>query len=280
MRFIQVDSKLCKSLLQRVSNWYHLYREHYDLIYEFPNNNLTSKWLLRAFCAEKIVAMNEIVPKGVPRYRFLLNFLAENGIPHVEKDEVFDWKFTQEETLCADAWFRNLSFPNGWMPFAMCVGGKNKLQHWPIERYAKILSFLVECHFFPLIFGSYAERYDVENLLAMVGTGMFIHNLSSLSLREKILVMKKCAFYIGNDTGPMHLAGVAGIPIIVICSARAPRNYWHPLSKRVLTLTADVPCQECRATICPMGNPAPCINSIMVETVMSKTISFLKEPFS
>lgn len=278
MRFTRVETTLCKSLKQRFLNWLHLHREHYDLIFELPNNRLSPRWLMKSFGAKQLVTMDEISPQGMPRYRFLLDFLDKNGIPRVPDDENICWRFTPEEQAHSDMWMKQLPLPEGSVPFALCVGGKNQLQHWPIERYTKVLTKLLDdenSKLFPIIFGASPERQDAEMLIRTLGVGIFIQDLPYMSLREEILALRKCAFYFGNDTGVMHLAGAAGIPVFSICSARAPTNYWRPLSKVSRILTANIPCHECRNTICPKGNPAPCITQISADMVYGEIRSFI-----
>jgi ADP-heptose:LPS heptosyltransferase len=269
MRFTNVEPGLFSSPFRRFGNWCALFAEHYDVIYELPNNRLSPKWLLRAFGAKKLVALDKIEPDGVPRSRFLLDFLAANGIPRVPGDEHIDFAFTPEEKQRADAWFDALPIPDGKTPFALCVGGKNPLQHWPLDRYAAVLKDLLrEKPLFPVVFGSIGERGDAKRLIRECGCGVFSQDMEPLTLREMIPVLSRCRFYFGNDTGIMHLAGAAGIPIIGICSARAPHNYWRPLSDSVQLLAADIPCRGCRATVCRMGELAPCIDKVGVDRVM------------
>ena len=40
-------------------------------------------------------------------------------------------------------------------------------------------------------------------------------------MRETAAILERCAGYIGNDSGPAHLAAAAGIPVVMI-SAYAP----------------------------------------------------------
>ena len=41
--FRQVPERLMQQPWKRISNWYLLFREHYDIIYELPCNTLTPK---------------------------------------------------------------------------------------------------------------------------------------------------------------------------------------------------------------------------------------------
>jgi heptosyltransferase-2 len=49
----------------------------------------------------------------------------------------------------------------------------------------------------------------------------------SLPLRVVVAVISECALFIGNDTGPKHLAAAAGVPVIEISShpAGGTRGY-------------------------------------------------------
>jgi ADP-heptose:LPS heptosyltransferase len=44
---------------------------------------------------------------------------------------------------------------------------------------------------------------------------------------------------VGNDTGPTHVAAVAGIPIVMIGDSRAPTRY-YPLSPRIGVVRTNV----------------------------------------
>jgi ADP-heptose:LPS heptosyltransferase len=43
-----------------------------------------------------------------------------------------------------------------------------------------------------------------------------------LSLRQVSALLQRCSVFVGNDSGPMHLAGAAGVPVVEVSC--------HPLS--------------------------------------------------
>lgn len=270
MHFSQVRESLFASIRQRFENWSRLFWNHYDMIYEFPNNRQTPRWILKSFCARQLYSMRRLDPHGVPRYRFLLDFLADCGIPRTDGDETIHWNFQPEEQDRAEQWFAKLPIPQGHVPFVMCTGGKSKAQHWPLERYAEILKSIVpRHHLFPVFVGGPADAADAEYLKNECGAGVFAQADGSVSLREMVIAFRHFRFYFGNDTGVLHLAGAAGIPCVAISSARDPEKYWLPLGKGHQNIVADVRCRECRKNECPHGSPVSCMDKISCPMVLN-----------
>jgi ADP-heptose:LPS heptosyltransferase len=51
--------------------------------------------------------------------------------------------------------------------------------------------------------------------------------LTGLSLKELIALMSLSKLYIGNDSGPMHIAAAVGRPLVVVFGSSNP-TVWHP----------------------------------------------------
>ena len=270
LSFTPVKLSLFASVFQRLKNLYHIRSEKYDIIYDLPGNNLSPKWMFRLFGAKKVVAMDVLEPEGGPRFRFLLNFLAENGIPRRENDESVDWNFQPDEISAAETWFSKLRLPDGYKPFLVCTGGKSPLQHWPLERYAEVLKKIIpEYGLYPVFVGTGSDAVDAEYLINECGTGVFSQDIGPLSLREMILVFKKFHFYLGNDTGILHLAGAAGIRTFSLSPARDPHNYWRPLNDLLHHgFVANIACKECRRNECSKGEKDCCINLISTKELI------------
>lgn len=276
--FQQVPEKLFQNPWERIRNWHLLFREHYDILYELPCNTLTPKSMLKAFGTKKIAALDKLDPNGVPRYRFLLNFLADCGIPRIENDECINWNFQAEEIEAAENWFRKIQIPAGYSPIIVCTGGKSPLQHWPLDRYAMVLGEIIpKYRLFPIFVGAPSDESDATYLMRACKSGVFSQTVGPISLRELILVFKKNKLYIGNDTGILHLAGASGIPCFVISSARAAANYWAPIGKKSQIITADVPCKNCKKNSCPYTPEIPCMKEIHCDDVLRRIAFFEKD---
>ena len=62
-----------------------------------------------------------------------------------------------------------------------------------------------------------------------------------LALRESAAVMRELALYIGVDTGPTHIAGALGIPMVALYHPRYPGRNLMPLDNpRCIALEGSV----------------------------------------
>jgi len=88
----------------------------------------------------------------------------------------------------------------------------------------------------------------------------------ALNIRESIAALSKCGFYLGNDTGTMHMAVAAGLKCVAIFSAREYPGNWYPYGGGHKILRAEVPCENCILEECLEHN-TKCINTIGIEQV-------------
>jgi ADP-heptose:LPS heptosyltransferase len=84
--------------------------------------------------------------------------------------------------------------------------------------------------------------------------------------------IRSARFVVGPDCGPMHLAGMHGVPGVALFGPTAPAQ-WGPLGLEIVT--AGLPCAPCTAMTsgtfaagCP--RPLPCLEGISVEMVWER----------
>ena len=98
---------------------------------------------------------------------------------------------------------------------------------WPAERFAAVGSALLGQfrNIVLLAIGGSRERALCDELCAAWGPRS--HNLAGrLSVFGSASVLSQCATFIGNDSGPTHLAAMVGIPCVAIFSARNAPGQW------------------------------------------------------
>jgi len=183
------------------------------------------------------------------------------GITEMERGRARDW------------WRQNGSpqTPHGWV--AICTGGKASSQLWPPERYAETVRLLINSHgIFPVIIGSKEDRTIGEKLLSQWDIGLCA--AGELSVRGSAALVETARFYLGNDTGAMHLAAAAGIPCVAIFSARDWPGIWEPYGSSHKVLRFDVPCSGCKLEVC--DKELQCLTGIQVQQVYEACVELLE----
>jgi hypothetical protein len=74
------------------------------------------------------------------------------------------------------------------------------------------------------------------------------------SLIELTGLLRACALYIGNDSGPKHIAAGLGVPTLGIHSGVVDAVEWAPLGGRAMALRRNMTCAPCylaNAEDCP-----------------------------
>src|SRR6202034_81672 len=67
-------------------------------------------------------------------------------------------------------------------------------------------------------------------------------------------LLKNCVLYIGNDSGPKHIAAAVGIPTVGIHSGVVDPVEWGPIGPNAVALRRNMTCSPCylaKAEDCP-----------------------------
>ena len=104
-------------------------------------------------------------------------------------------------------------------PFALIVPGgaaHRPAKRWPADRFAALARHLIGRGLLPVLIGGADERaLHAAILAAAPGTRSLAGETSLLDLAA---LSGRAALAVGNDTGPMHVAAIAGAPTVALYS--------------------------------------------------------------
>lgn len=140
-----------------------------------------------------------------------------------------DWsfQFTDQEHRTAQGLVQRLAGAEGHIAFS--IGAKLPDKDWGDANWTQLLSALTG-RYSRLGLVSVGAGEDFERTEQITGgwTGPKVNLCGASEPRISALAMQGAAFYLGHDSGPMHLAALAGISCIAIFSARAKPGVWFP----------------------------------------------------
>jgi ADP-heptose:LPS heptosyltransferase len=94
-----------------------------------------------------------------------------------------------------------------------------------------------------------------------------------LSLTQTAYLISQARAFLGNLSGPAHVAGALGVPTVTLMSGASLPAEWAPLGDS-LVLRADVPCAPCYQATCPIYRLA-CLTELGPERVAPEILAFL-----
>jgi heptosyltransferase-2 len=150
------------------------------------------------------------------------------------------------EALLSSAGIQPGDFVIGLSPGAIYGPAKR----WPPERFARIGDWGAErWGARVLIFGSRGERDICETV-----AGSMKHPSVELSgrttLGEAMALIRRCNFFVTNDSGLMHVASALDRPMVVLFGSTNPVTT-GPRSPRAKVVTRDMACAPCLKAACP-----------------------------
>jgi heptosyltransferase-2 len=116
--------------------------------------------------------------------------------------------------------------------------------------------------------GETAIAADIERDLA--GTCLNMAGLTSV--RELMSLVKRCNFFITNDSGPMHLAAAFAVPLVAVFGS-TDHSTTYPLSDSAIVVRESIDCAPCMKRECPTDHI--CMKAVMPDAVIEKALQLL-----
>jgi heptosyltransferase-2 len=168
---------------------------------------------------------------------------------------------------------------------ALHPGASKPPRAWHAERFARLATRLhAERGARFLLIGSGGERTLLAQVASGLPPGAFIGPDAAPGLRDAAALLERCHLFVGNDSGPMHLAAALGVPTVGLFGPGSPGST-APRGRAgsVLTLGGDYPCSPCRQDFFRECPPAPtgkpfCLEEIGVESVLEAASALLAAP--
>lgn len=188
---------------------------------------------------------------------------------------------TVEDLAVADDLLRRHGRHEGQRLIAICPsGGHSSLKQWPVERFAQVAKELAArrpCRF--VVIGGPGEEALGRDLKAALDS--VIDTTGRTTLRQMAALLSRCDCYLGNDTGPMHVATAVGTRVVALFGPTCTHRY-RPYGDGHRVVSLPMTCSPCgrdthedRCKRCIYDRPE-CLLQITPEQVVAEVEEILK----
>jgi ADP-heptose:LPS heptosyltransferase len=113
--------------------------------------------------------------------------------------------------------------------FVISTGTKWPENHWGLPNWHALLLAIRQRYknLGLVLVGSAVEREQMEQLRT-TWLGPSVNFCGALRVRETAAVLSRASFFVGHDSGPMHLSAAVRTPCVAIFSLKNRPGIWYP----------------------------------------------------
>ena len=259
------------SLKQTFRLYRELRRQKYDLIVELRSDwrtvwfaflRLTPKRLSRA-ALQVANKLGFAQFSGTHETTRNLDVLRQAGIPTSVETAIFS--VTTEDKKWASDFLATYQIEGQHPLIAIHPGSPIALKRWLPERYAELADWLIAQKRAQILFVGVEDEIPIINEIQALMRGESISIAGKTTLTQLASILHTCNVFIGNDSGPMHLAAAVGTQTIGLYGPGDPTRF-GPAGAKCQTIQRKSDC-PCLGTVCRYGRSG-CMSEIQVTDVI------------
>lgn len=204
--------------------------------------------------------------------RFQRNLILLQGMGLEVKEFKYSLHIPPEDQQYVESFFKNVSATLKRPLIAIHAGTSPKalFKRWMPDQYAQLADRLVRELNASVLFTWGVEELEwVENIQKEMKEPSLLGPQTE-SLTQLGEVYRHCDLYVGGDTGPMHIASLVGIPVVVIYGPTDPIEN-EPFGNHI-KVRKEMGCNPCHEYSC---KERVCIKAISADEVFKATKEIL-----
>jgi ADP-heptose:LPS heptosyltransferase len=155
-------------------------------------------------------------------------------------------------------------------------GASDPRKRWSASGFGAVAQWLAREHSLRPVIRLGPGDAEIARHAQEFGNDAVIFDSAALDLRETIALIAGAQLFVGNDSGPAHIAAATRRRAVVLFAATDPVT-WRPWQAAHRVVEAAGPCPQCASGRCYASSGARCILSVSTEQVQQACLEMLKE---
>ncbi|HWB51011.1 MAG TPA: glycosyltransferase family 9 protein [Stellaceae bacterium] len=131
----------------------------------------------------------------------------------------------------------------------VCIhpGVGSTIRQWPAAHFAALIDLLAAGHDVEiLLIGSKDEAAIADDVMARAQRADVVRSLvGDVALAELPALLSSVDLFVGNNSGPKHLAAALGVPTVGIHSGTVDAREWGPVGETAVAIRKRMVCSPC-----------------------------------
>ena len=138
-------------------------------------------------------------------------------------------------------------------------------KRWYPERFAVVARELGLSWRAKVVITGGPTEAGMAGEIAATMDGACLNMAGKTDVRQLMALIKRCNFFITNDSGPMHIAAAFGVPLVAVFGS-TDSSATYPLAKHAVVVRQAVDCSPCMKRECPTDHR--CMTAVTPEMVL------------
>jgi heptosyltransferase-2 len=156
---------------------------------------------------------------------------------------------TPEQDAKARKLFSNAGWKDGDLKVVIHAAASLPAKQWPLDRFAAVMHVLQGKHQARFVYTGAKDDSRLYEEIERQGPFNGLNLCGVTTVRENIAIYRSCDLFFGVDSGPMHMAAAAGIPVVALFGPTDERK-WGPWGRGHRIVSKYLECHPCKPHKC------------------------------
>ena len=148
----------------------------------------------------------------------------------------------------------------------MHLGSRISLKRWRTERFAAVADWLIKQKNAQILFVGTRDEVHIISTVQRQMRGKSINLAGETTVPQLAELLNRCHLFLGNDSGPMHVAAAVGTKTIGLYGPGNPARF-GPIGPNCCAVRRQLHCPPCMGTVCKIGGEG-CMKEIRTEDII------------
>jgi len=146
-------------------------------------------------------------------------------------------------------------------------GASHQVNRWDANSFALLSDRLIRDLKTKIIIVGGPSDIEIASSIENKMEETPVNLAGKLSIRESAALFERCCVFVTGDTGPMHIAAAAGVPVVALFGAADPDRTGPVGRRHIIIQKKDLECVPCRKRVCSKNHE--CMKDITVDEIFA-----------